>query len=47
MSGFSVVDEGKLNELDDETFLALRKSGALAAIYCHLLSMRSWGNVLG
>ena len=47
VSGFSVVDEQKLNELDDEAFIALRKSGALAAIYCHLMSMRAWGNVLG
>lgn len=46
VSGFAVVDEQKFNELDDEAFLALRKSGALAAIYCHLISMRSWGNVL-
>lgn len=47
ISGFSVIDEQKLNGLDDQAFLALRQSGALAAIYCHLMSMRSWGNVLG
>ena len=42
IGGFSIVDEGKLNELDDEAFLALRKSGLLQLIYCHLWSMRSW-----
>lgn len=46
VSGFSIIDEQKLNGLEDEAFLALRKGNALAQIYCHLLSMRSWGNIL-
>ncbi|MCT4656496.1 MAG: SapC family protein [Cohaesibacter sp.] len=46
ISGFSIVDEKKFSELDDEAFLALRKTGALDAIYCHLISMRSWGEIL-
>ncbi len=46
ITGFLIVDERKLNELDDETFLALRRSGALAMIYCQLWSMRGWKNLL-
>lgn len=46
LTGFSVVDEGKLQALDDETFLKLRKSGALVVIYAHLWSMRVWKNLL-
>ena len=44
--GFSIVDEGKLNELEDAKFLELRKSGLLTLIYCHLWSMRIWDNLL-
>lgn len=46
LTGFTVVDEAKLQALDDETFLALRKSGALVVIYSHLWSMREWKNLL-
>lgn len=47
VSGFRVVDEKAFNALDDKTFLALRKTGALTLIYCHLWSMRTWNNLLG
>jgi len=47
IGGFMIVDENKLSELDDETFLSLRKSGALNLIYCQLWSMRVWNNLLG
>ncbi|WP_424993242.1 SapC family protein [Oceaniradius stylonematis] len=47
ITGFQVVDEEKLAQLDDETFLSLRKNGALALIYCHLISMRNWRNIVG
>ena len=47
VSGFWVIDEAKLNGLSDEDFLSLREHGFIGAIYCHLLSMRSWGSVLG
>lgn len=39
LTGFYVVDEKKLNELDDEKFGILRSRGLLPAIYCHLGSL--------
>jgi hypothetical protein len=39
LTGFRVIDEKKLNELPDETFLEWRKKGWLAPIYAHLLSI--------
>ncbi len=42
ITDFMTVDEKKFNELSDEAFLAIRKSGALPPIYCHLISMGSW-----
>lgn len=42
LSGFEVVDMKKLDALPDEAFVALRKGGALTAIYAHLLSQMSW-----
>ena len=36
ITGFSIVDEGALAKLDDEQFIALRKSGALTILYCQL-----------
>lgn len=38
ISGIYLVDEKKLNELDDEAFLELRKRGYLAPIYSFLTS---------
>jgi hypothetical protein len=46
LTGFKLVDEKKFNELPDETFLELRKAGALPVIYCHLISMHSWQNLI-
>ena len=42
ITDFMTIDEKKFNELSDEAFLAIRKSGALPPIYCHLISMGSW-----
>jgi SapC len=42
LTDFQVVDEAALNALSDSDFLDLRKSGALAMIYCHLASTNSW-----
>ena len=39
VNGLHRVDEAKLNALDDESFLKLRKSGALPLAYIQLLSM--------
>ena len=46
VTGFSIVDEKLLAELDDDKFLELRKTGLLNLIYCHLWSMRVWNNLL-
>ncbi|MBI1366915.1 MAG: peptidase [Alphaproteobacteria bacterium] len=40
------IDESKLNQMTDEEFLDLRKTGALAVIYAQLLSMGRWRNLL-
>lgn len=40
INGIHMVDEQKLNELSDEAFLELRKSGYLTAIYSHLMSLQ-------
>jgi len=39
LTGLLIVDEKKLLALDDDKALALFKSGELAWVYCHLMSM--------
>ncbi len=39
MSGFSVVDDVKLNALNDADLLSLTRAGHLAGIYAHLISL--------
>lgn len=39
LDGFYFVNEKALNELSDEAFLDLKKSGVLPAIYAHLISL--------
>lgn len=39
LRGFQVVDEAKLNALDDSAFNQLRREGALPLLYAHLLSL--------
>ncbi len=46
MNGIYLVDEKKLNELNDESFAKLRKNGSLPAIYAHLLSIRQINRVV-
>lgn len=41
-SGFRIVDEKKLAELDDRTFLLWREKGWLPFIYAHLFSGSQW-----
>lgn len=46
--GFRVVDERKLNELPDDKFLDLRRSGGLGLVYLHLVSfanLRALGDI--
>ncbi|MBB4211864.1 SapC protein [Rhodothalassium salexigens DSM 2132] len=42
INNIGVVDEEKLNALSDEAFLELRTTGALGAIYCHLMAQKAW-----
>jgi hypothetical protein len=41
-SGFRIIDEKKLAELDDATFMTWRKNGWLPFIYAHLFSGAQW-----
>ena len=44
-SGFRIIDEQKLADLDDSTFLDWRKKGWLPILYAHLFSGAQWGNL--
>ncbi len=44
-SGFRIIDEKKLAELDDKTFIEFRKKGWLPFIYAHLFSGMQWQNL--
>ena len=41
-SGFRIIDEAKLADLDEKTFLEWRKKGWLPFIYAHLFSGAQW-----
>lgn len=45
--GVFVVDREKFEKLPDETVLELSKNGGLAAIYAHLMSLRSLNRLMG
>ena len=46
LTGFKLVDEKKVNDLPTAAFEELRAAGAVPVIYCHLLSMHSWQNLI-
>eukprot|EP00919_Chromeraceae_sp_WS-2016_P000133 GHVR01000346.1.p1 GENE.GHVR01000346.1~~GHVR01000346.1.p1 ORF type:complete len:159 (+),score=7.62 GHVR01000346.1:58-477(+) len=41
-AGFRIIDEKKLAELDDKTFLEWRQKGYLPFLYAHLFSGAQW-----
>lgn len=45
-SGFRIVDEKKLAELPDETFLEWRQKGWLPFLYAHLFSGAQWQRLI-
>jgi len=44
-SGFRIIDEKKLAELDDSTFLEWRAKGWLPILYAHLFSGSQWAHL--
>lgn len=46
VDGIAMVDEEKLKELSDETFLKFRKNGMLPSIYTQMISMRQMNNLM-
>ena len=44
-SGFRIIDEKKLSEIDDKTFLEWRAKGWLPFLYAHLFSGGQWQNL--
>ena len=46
IKGVFRIDEGKLNQLEDDQWLALRRAGAMPLIYGQLLSMGNLGKLL-
>lgn len=41
-AGFKIIDEQKLSQMDDQTFLEWRKRGYLPFLYAHLFSGAQW-----
>lgn len=46
LGGLYVIDEQKLNDLSDNDYLELRKTGALPAIYASIMSMQRINNLV-
>lgn len=46
-SGFKIIDEQKLTEMDDKTFLEWRANGWLPFLYAHLFSGAQWQRLTG
>ena len=47
LTGFTMVDEGKLQALSDEKVMRLFRSGELAWVYSHLLSLANFSRLPG
>lgn len=45
-SGFRILDESKLAQLDDKDFLSWREKGWLPFLYAHLFSGAQWQNLV-
>jgi SapC len=46
IADYFVIDERRLQDLDDDAYLKLRKDGLMAGIYCQLLSTQVWGDLV-
>ncbi len=46
IADYWAIDEEKLNGLSNEQFLELRASGALGAIYGHMISLLNWSRII-
>ncbi|MEM8615862.1 MAG: SapC family protein [Pseudomonadota bacterium] len=46
IADYWAVDENKLNELNDDQFKELRATGAIGAIYAHMISLLNWQRVI-
>jgi len=44
-SGFRIIDEKKLNDLDDALFLQIKNKGYLPFLYAHIFSGSQWQNL--
>lgn len=42
LTGFTIIDEKKFNELPDDVFLEWRKRGYLGLVYSHFISLSRW-----
>ncbi|MBM3525488.1 MAG: SapC family protein [Alphaproteobacteria bacterium] len=47
IGGYRVIDAAKLDALPESTFLEWRRSGWLAPLYAHLVSLGCWQSLLG
>ncbi|MEQ8507637.1 MAG: SapC family protein [Rhodospirillaceae bacterium] len=47
IGAFASINEQKLREVPDETFLEWRKKGWLAAMYFHVASLNNWEQIMG
>jgi hypothetical protein len=46
IADYWAISEDRLNQLDDRKFLELRNTGALAAMYAHMVSLLNWPRVI-